>query len=76
MDKVPVTPRALIQRINRKLQPEQRLTACRRSSRAWHELGDYYCIDVFRNVITHKHVDPETFGREIGALQSFEQVLP
>jgi hypothetical protein len=50
--KVPVTTRALVQRINRKLRPEYRhLHACRRNSRWWHDLGDYYVTCTYRNQI-------------------------
>jgi hypothetical protein len=48
MSKVPVTMRALVQRINRKLKPEwRRLHACRRNSRVWRDLGDYYVVDTY-----------------------------
>jgi hypothetical protein len=75
MDKFPVTTRAVVQRINRKLKPERRrLYACRRNSRWWRDLGDFYVTDIYRNTIVDTRVDPETYGRRLGVLQPFEKV--
>ncbi len=76
MDKVPITPRAVIQRINRKIKPEhQRLRMCRQNSRWWKDLGDHYIVDLDANLIRHSHVDPEAYGRELGVVQPFEEVV-
>lgn len=84
--KVPVTMRALIQRINRKLAKERdgwgthggghgdKLLACREMSRAYHDLGSYYTVDVGRNQIAATHVDPEELARELGVLKEWEKV--
>jgi hypothetical protein len=84
--KVPVTMRALLQRINRKLAKNEKssgtrgggrgskLLACRETSPAFRELGAYYSIDVGRNHISERHVDPEKLGRELGVLQPWEKV--
>ncbi|MCP3382846.1 hypothetical protein NLM31_20990 [Bradyrhizobium sp. CCGUVB4N] len=73
--KVPVTTRAVISRINRRLRPDLlRLRACRPNSRWWSDLGDYFIVDLDRNAIVQSHVDPETYGRELGVVQLFEQV--
>jgi hypothetical protein len=71
---VPVTLRALLQRINRKLAPEGRQLKKTRGTRWRGDLGDYYAIDVRRNILTAQHVDPEAWGREMGVLQPWETV--
>jgi hypothetical protein len=73
--KAPVSTRAVIQRINRKLKPEQRLYACRRNSRWWRDLGDYYVTNIYRNIIVITRVDPEAYGRKLGVLRPFEHVV-
>jgi hypothetical protein len=76
--KVPVTMRALVQRINRRLVKKDKrgdkLLACRDNSPAIHELGAYYSINVGRNEISDTHVDPEKLGRELGVLQPWEKL--
>jgi DDE superfamily endonuclease len=37
--------------------------------------GDFYVLDYRSNAITTKGVDPEAYGREIGALQAWERVV-
>jgi hypothetical protein len=73
---VQVSVRALIQRINRKIRPEyRRLHACRRNSRWWSNLGDYYVVDTYRNMIVDSGIDPTAYGRRLGVLQPFEEVV-
>jgi hypothetical protein len=70
---VPVTMRALIQRINRKLRrDDQRL----RTARGWFSnLGDYYVLDFKHQRIVKGRVDPEALGRDLGVLKDYEQLL-
>ncbi|AWM07633.1 hypothetical protein [Bradyrhizobium symbiodeficiens] len=76
MEKAPITPRALIQRINRRLRPKhQRLRMFRGNSRWWNDLGDFYVVDLEANLILHSHVEPVAFGRELGVVQPFEEVV-
>jgi hypothetical protein len=71
--KIPVTMRALIQRINRKLAkedfgpPGEQLRKSKRS-------GVYYIINFRGNYVTHMDVDVEGLGRELGVLREWEQV--
>jgi len=76
-----VTMRALIQRINRRLKREHQdgernleTVKATRSPRARQDLGDYYLLNLERNLITGTHVDLEKFGRELGVLQRYERV--
>lgn len=72
---VPVSARALLQRINRKLAADgERLKATRGES-ARQELGNYYVIDTNRNAVLHKDVDVEEFGRKCGVLAAWERVV-
>lgn len=73
-DKVPVTMRALIQRINRRLTKDEEHLKSIRGERFRHELGDYYIVDLNRNAIVAKQVDPEELGRTLGVLRPFERV--
>jgi hypothetical protein len=73
--KVPVTMRALMQRINRKLKPDDEVLKVARSERVEQELGKYYTLDHRRNVLIHKDVDPEELGRELGVLRDYEKVV-
>jgi hypothetical protein len=73
--KVPVSERALFARINRALAKDgEGLRRCRRNSRAWPELGDYYVINVNKNWITGKQIDLEGYGRELKVLADFEEL--
>jgi hypothetical protein len=73
--KVPITLRALIARINRKLKPEMEALKATRGERARADLGDFYIVDVGRNFLVASHVDPETYGRELGVLRDYEVVI-
>jgi hypothetical protein len=70
-----VTVRSVIQRINRRLKPDLEMLKITRGWRLRQEVGDYYVIDFRRNWITHKHVDPEQMGRDLGVLHAWEQVV-
>ena len=71
--KVPVTEKALYQRINRKLQ-EQGSALKRARASAETALGAYFVVDVQGNYVTQHHIDIEDFGREIGALAEWESL--
>lgn len=74
--KVPVSVRAVIQRINRKLKPDlEQLKVTRGGELLRLDLGDYYILNFNHNWIAHKHVDPEKLGRELGVLQEWEEVV-
>ena len=70
-----VSIEALIKRINRRLkETDEEL----KTTRGWHaklQLGTYYIRNFARNWIVNHDVDPETVGRELGVLRSWEKVL-
>lgn len=67
-----VSQSALIKRINRKLAPDDEIL--RTARRYTSDCGWYYIHDVRGNFVTSTHVDPETLGRELGVLRSYETV--
>ena len=73
--KVPVTVRAVTQRINRALRARGETLKAARGVRARQDLGDYYTIQVDRNAVVDTHVDLERLARELGALAPYEQVV-
>lgn len=69
---MPTTRRALVRRINRKLAAKtdqgnwvgERLRASR-SAAERNNLGDYYILDVSRNMVIAHHVDPTVLYLEV-----------
>ena len=72
--KMPVTMRALTQRVNRKLKPDLEMLRVTRGAQMQQDVGDYHVIDFRKNWITHKHVDPEQMARDMGVLHEWEEV--
>ena len=70
--RVPVSERALIARINRKLRADDEMLKTTRSKRAEFDLGRYYVIDVRGPNIVHDHIDLEDYGRELEVLKPYE----
>jgi hypothetical protein len=75
MQKAPVTVRSVIQRINRRLKPEQEMLKTTRGRHLRNSVGDYYIVDFAHNWIKHPNVDPEQWGRELGVLHEWEEVV-
>lgn len=74
MTTYPVSERALVQRISRRLTRQgERL---RKGRGRWAtELG-YYIVDVGRNFLVEQNCDLETLGRELGVLEEWESLAP
>ena len=74
--KVPVTNRAVIQRINRRLKADDEVLKKARGAAAQGSLGDYYIVNVRYNAIGAggTNVDPEKYARELGVLADYEVV--
>jgi hypothetical protein len=70
--RVPVTTRALLQRINRAFQGDDEILKKSRGMRAFLDVGEYYTVDVRRNSICRANVDPEKLGRELEVLAEWE----
>ncbi len=73
--KVKVSERAIVARISRALAKEgEALRRCRRDSRSYSTLGDYYVIDINRNFVTSTDIDLEKWAREMKVLQAWEEM--
>ncbi len=75
VQKVPVSERALVQRINRKLCQMQPRSVLKKTkgARAKSDLGNYYILNTDSNGVDSHHVDPETLGRELEVLSDSEE---
>jgi hypothetical protein len=69
-----VTIGALIKRIKRRLNRERRDLKITRGETARRELGNYYVLDLDRDVVIATQVDPERMGRELRVLDPDEKV--
>jgi len=72
---VPVTRRALFQRIDRVLWKAGERLRTYRGGTSRSALGDLYIVDVKRNVVTGSHIDLERYGRELGVLKPYERLV-
>jgi hypothetical protein len=71
---VPVTVRAIVQRINRALAKKGEQLRASRGDQARTELGDYYVIDLHRNTLVLYRVNLDALGRKLGVLRPWERV--
>ena len=65
---------AIIRRINRKLKTRGELLKVARGRSVLAEVGRYYVVDMYHNMLMLKWVDLEEYGRELGVLSVCEQV--
>jgi hypothetical protein len=73
---VPVSKRALVQRINRKLLKDRgEVLKATRGGKAQQDLGDYYTVDLAGNFLVEKDVDLGELGRELGVLAAYERLV-
>ncbi len=76
--KVPVSERAVIARINRKLKPEGRQLKTKRGGWRQDVSGPYYLLDVERNIVVaggsgqHSRIDLERLARKLEVLSEYE----
>jgi hypothetical protein len=68
---VPVSERALIQRINR---AEDEMLKMTRGGRAKQDLGRHYVIGIRRNVVHQMDIDLAALARKLGVLREYEHV--
>ena len=71
--KAPVTLRAVIARINRRLAADGLLLKAARGAAM--RPGAYYLLDTKRNVITPLEQDIEAYARKIAALAAWEELV-
>jgi hypothetical protein len=70
--KVPLSNRAIIQRINRRLAKNHEKLCKSRGWQAQQNLGDYYLLDRYRKTVINSNVNVQTFARELGVIQEHE----
>ena len=70
--RVPVSERALAQRINRRLARDGQMLKSRRGRRWRSDLGQYYIVNADRDFIVATRIDPEGYGRKLGVLADWE----
>jgi hypothetical protein len=71
---VPLSPRAVIQRINRALLKQGEVLRASRGWRAQMDVGHYFLVDIDKNFIVRKDVDLERMAKELGVLKPYEKV--
>ena len=77
--KVPVSERAVIARINRKLKSEGRQLRTKRGGWSSDISGPYYLLDIKRNEVVaggsaHSRIDLEELARKLKVLSEFEEM--
>jgi hypothetical protein len=69
--KVPVSMRALTQRLNHRLAHDgKQLRAPRGAGKPGR--CDYFIVSKVKKAVVARHIDPEVLGRELGVLQAWE----
>lgn len=74
MTKAPVSRRALIQRLNRKLAKDGLTVKKTSGKRAKADLGEYFVLDWKRSSAVQLHVDLEKLGHKYGVLAEWERM--
>lgn len=70
-----VSRQALIARVNRRLAKQnESLRRCPENRRDYYTLGDFYVLNLSRNLISAKHVDLEKLAKKLGALKPGERL--
>jgi hypothetical protein len=74
---VPVSARALLQRINRELAKDNGRTQVKktRGRAALEDVGEYYELDLYANVLVRHHINLEALGRKLGVLSAWEHLV-
>lgn len=74
--RVPVSERAVLQRLNRHLKKDgEMVRKTRAGSRAYQDLGPYHAVDLSQNIVTRLNVDIEAWAREAGVLAAWETLV-
>jgi hypothetical protein len=70
---IPLTQRALYQRLSRALARDGKRLKKTRAAPARSRLGDFFIVNDSGGIVAH-HVDLRALARELGVLQSYEQI--
>lgn len=74
MDRVVITKGALFQRLRRRLAKDGHILKATRGERYRHDLGDFFTVDEWNNVVVDRQINLEPLGRELGVLKAYEQM--
>ena len=79
MEKQPTTitdsERALIARVNRKIKDDELLLLKKtRGATALADVGEFYIMNPYRNVLMFHHVNLEAYAKDCGALRPYEKL--
>ena len=69
-----VSERALIKRINRRPAHEGERLRKNSDPRWWMDLGWFYTVDLRSGYVEGRHIEPEAYARELGALGPNEEL--
>ena len=69
---MPVSERALYQRVNRKLRAQDEVLKRARTVSDSLNVGDYFLVDLATNAVVGYDIDLEPYARELGALAKWE----
>jgi hypothetical protein len=72
---VPVTRRALIQRLNRRLSEDHQVLKKSREGFVRSNLGEYYILNLDLNQVDAMHVDPEILAKKLKVLAPWEIII-
>lgn len=73
-DKIGVTARSIIQRLNRRLAPDQMIKSNRRSDRLTEQMGVYYVLDVKQKRVAQRNVDLVQLAKKLGVMDPWEEL--
>ena len=71
---VPISERALVQRINRALAKDGETLRKARSAQTASSVGEYFIVDVKKNSVARARVDLVELGRELKLIAPYERV--
>jgi hypothetical protein len=73
-NKLPVSTRALLARINRALRDQNRELRPTKGHKAREEFGDFYVVDTGKNQLVEWNIDLAKYALELGCLQPYERL--
>lgn len=71
----PVSERALLARVNRRLAGEGRMLKVARGEAARREMGTYFLVDFGENAVVNKNVSLAKLGHKMGLLRPWERMV-
>ena len=75
-EKVPVSERAVIQRINRVLDKKGEVLKKTRGAQAVVDVGDYYILNSSANAVIRHDVNVEALAKSLDVLADYEELRP